>query len=68
MKTRHKDFEAVFKKHSINRKEAFYVGNDYVMDIIPCLKLGIDSVLIDREGNYSNADCRTVRKLTELMV
>ena len=28
----------------------------------------MNSVLIDREGNYSNADCRTVRKLTELMV
>ena len=61
-------FEAVFKKHSINRKEAFYIGNDYVMDMIPCHKLGIDSVLIDRGGDYSHADCRTVRELTELMV
>ncbi len=49
-------FEIVFKKHNIPLNEVCYIGDSYNNDYIPCIKLKIKSILLDRESkkNYEN--------------
>jgi len=45
-------FELPLKRFKIQPSEAIYVGDNYKNDIIPCMQLGMHTVLIHRGGKY----------------
>jgi len=43
-----------------------YVGDRYAVDVVGARKAGMNSILIDRAGIYSDVDCLRIRSLREL--
>ena len=43
-----------------------YVGDRYAVDVVGARKAGMNSILIDRVGIYSDVDCLRIRTLREL--
>lgn len=48
-------FELPLKRFNIQPSEAIYIGDNYKNDIIPCMRLGLHTVLIHRGGKYDNS-------------
>ncbi len=48
-------------------KQAVYVGDTYVKDVMGARAAGIFPVLLDREGSAPKMDCPTISTLTELL-
>lgn len=46
--------------------QAIYVGDNYFADVIGAQKAGIQSVLVDPEGLFPEANCQVITRLTEL--
>jgi putative hydrolase of the HAD superfamily len=55
-------FELPLQRANIQAKEAIYIGDNYERDIVPCMKLGIRSVLIHRGGKYDQAKIKKIQK------
>jgi len=47
-------------------REAVHVGDDYWADVVGARSIGINPVLIDRDGEDPHADCLTVARLSDL--
>jgi HAD superfamily hydrolase (TIGR01549 family) len=47
--------------------EAVYVGDSYLSDILGARAVGIEPVLLDREGTAPAVDCRVIRSLDEIL-
>ena len=61
-------FEYVLAKTGYKKDEVLYVGEDPYMDMIGAQLAGIPAVLLDRRGNYHNAECKRSRSLAALLV
>jgi putative hydrolase of the HAD superfamily len=46
--------------------EVLYVGDSYISDVLGARGVGIEAVLIDREGHAPEVDCKVVTSLLEL--
>jgi putative hydrolase of the HAD superfamily len=45
-------FELALNRLSVKAKEIIYIGDNYERDIVPCIELGIRTVLVHRGGKY----------------
>lgn len=52
-------FELPLKRFNIKPAEAIYVGDNYKSDLLPCMELGIHTVLIHRGGKYDRESSET---------
>ena len=47
--------------------KSIVVGDNYIFDVIMPRLLGYIPVLLDRNGTFSNIDCKTIRSLEEIL-
>jgi len=60
-------FLAALERAGVNASEAVHVGDQYKLDIIGAMGVGITPILIDRYDLYSEvSDCPRIHSLTEL--
>ncbi|MFX1297019.1 MAG: TIGR02253 family HAD-type hydrolase [Promethearchaeota archaeon] len=48
-------FELALQRLNVKPDETIYIGDNYKRDIVPCMKLGILSVLVHRGGKHNHA-------------
>ncbi|MHA1649231.1 MAG: TIGR02253 family HAD-type hydrolase [Candidatus Helarchaeota archaeon] len=51
-------FELPLKRAKVQPNEAIYIGDNYERDIVPCIKIGIKTVLIHRGGKYDQSNMK----------
>jgi len=61
-----KAFLAVLKKLKVRPEETLMVGDELERDLIPAKKLGMETILIDREDKIENAPVKKISSLAEL--
>lgn len=61
-----KAFLVALKDLGVSPKETLMVGDDLEIDILPAKKLGINTVLIDRNNSIKNPPVRKIGSLKEL--
>jgi len=60
-------FLAALQQAGVNASEAVHVGDQYKLDVIGALGVGIAPILIDRYDLYAEvSDCPRIHSLTEL--
>jgi putative hydrolase of the HAD superfamily len=61
-------FEIFLRRVNLEPREAIYVGNDYMADVVGSRRSGLFPVLLDRDGWYpSGCDCAVIGRLAELI-
>ncbi len=60
-------FRFALTRAGLEASEVVYVGDSYVSDVLGARAVGIDAVLLDREGRAPAVDCPVVASLTELL-
>lgn len=60
-------FERALNIAGVSAEEVTHIGDSYQSDILGAKKIGIEAVLVDREGKAGQVDCRVVRSLTEIL-
>jgi FMN phosphatase YigB (HAD superfamily) len=60
-------FHAFATRAGVQLGDCYYVGNDYVADVVGSRAVGMEPLLLDRAGYYSHgADCRVFRSWQDL--
>lgn len=60
-------FDAFLRRVKLESREAIYVGNDYMADVVGSRGIGLFPVLLNRDGWYpSVCDCAVIDHLAEL--
>jgi len=59
-------FLAVLEKLKVKPEETLMVGDELERDLIPAEKLGMETVLIDRDDKIKNPSVKKIHSLTEL--
>jgi len=60
-------FQAALKKSGLTAKEVLYIGDQYQVDYIGAMNVGLNPVLLDRRNCYLDLkDCRRITGLAEL--
>jgi HAD superfamily hydrolase (TIGR01509 family) len=59
-------FLAVLEKLKVKPEETLMVGDELERDLIPAKKLGMETILIDRENKTENASVKKINSLVEL--
>lgn len=63
----HRDiFQYALDRARLQPREVLYVGDSYISDVLGARTVGIEAVLIDREGRAPEVDCPVVTSLLEL--
>lgn len=60
-------FDMALARIGVPARQAVYIGDTYVKDVLGARSAGLAPVLLDRAGRGPAADCPTVRSLTELL-
>ena len=60
-------FEFIMQKLAVAPEHCLFVGDDPRWDIVGPSELGMDAVLIDRHGEFPDADAPRIRSLHELL-
>ncbi len=60
-------FDLALSRIGVPAREAIYIGDTYLKDVLGARAAGLTPVLLDRVGVAPPADCLTVRSLTELL-
>jgi len=61
-------FKSTVKKLEVLPHEALFVGDSVEKDYEGAHSAGLNALLIDREGKYTNTDVETIRSLSELLL
>ncbi|MEQ4487775.1 MAG: HAD family hydrolase [Dehalococcoides mccartyi] len=60
-------FQAALKKSGLTAKEVLYIGDQYQVDYMGAMNVGLNPVLLDRRNCYLDLkDCRRITGLAEL--
>ncbi|SPF47162.1 putative HAD-superfamily hydrolase [Candidatus Sulfopaludibacter sp. SbA4] len=60
-------FDAFLRRVNVEPREAIYVGNDYLADVVGSRRSGLFPMLLNRDGWYpSGCDCAVIGHLSEL--
>jgi HAD superfamily hydrolase (TIGR01549 family) len=59
-------FRHAVQRMNIRPEQAVYVGDNYYADVVGARRAGLRPVLIDAEGLFPDADCETIRTMSEL--
>ena len=60
-------FRLALSRAGCTPTEAVHVGDSFEMDVLGARGVGIEPILVDREGRSPTADCRRIRDLRELV-
>jgi putative hydrolase of the HAD superfamily len=60
-------FELALRRAGRSAVECVFVGDSLEADVHGAKSVGIRPILVDRNGRHPNADCPTIRNLTELL-
>lgn len=60
-------FEMALNRIGVPARDAVYIGDTYVKDVLGARAAGLTPVLLDRSGKAPPADCLTVRSLADLL-
>lgn len=60
-------FHFALGRAGLEPHEVIYVGDSYVSDVLGARAVGIEPILIDREGSAPTVDCRVVASLLEVL-
>lgn len=60
-------FRYALQRADLSSAEVVYVGDSYLADVLGARTLGIQPVLIDREGNAPAVDCPVVASLLDVL-
>jgi putative hydrolase of the HAD superfamily len=60
-------FEMALNRIGVPARDAVYIGDTYVKDVLGARAAGLTPVLLDRSGEAPPADCLKVRSLTDLL-
>lgn len=66
-KPRKEIFEKALELSNCKPEEVIHVGDDLEGDVQGALNAGITPILLDRRGEHPDAECKTIRSLTELL-
>jgi putative hydrolase of the HAD superfamily len=60
-------FLAALERASVDASEAIHVGDQYYADVVGARGVGINPLLLDRDGFWENVkDCPRIRSLSEI--
>jgi HAD superfamily hydrolase (TIGR01549 family) len=59
-------FHHALQRMNIVPEQAVYVGDNYYADVVGSRRAGLRPVLIDTEGLFPDANCATIRTMSEL--
>jgi len=61
-------FQEALKRAKVWAAEAIYVGDQYQIDVVGAKKAGMEGVLLDRGGYFTEInDCPRIQSLTQLI-